>query len=366
MVRARGSYPRSRGFKSPLRHIGTLIRRIPTWAAAAALLCASAAQGDDAALPRESIPPYEETVPSPEETPALPPTSPWDNITQLKKDVAAGALTAGDLYAVMEEGNAFGLYDRVAEVAEIALGTPAAIKTAAEAERTASLRAQERLPEKRPSRVTAEPLKFEPGITLYQGDARIWNEAGVAYLMLARGGDAREAFLAAIARDAFLADPHANLGLLYRKKGWYEQALSEYDLALERNGTDPTIWYNRAAVLLKLGRVEETFQALETSSRLDPKYRPPVRRQALLWFDLGDYKTAHLYALRLSLLLNADPAARDEEKKDAADLLALCDLRLSGSEPTTKETTGGTLPLKNAGAKTPPAEKPGGGKKRGR
>jgi hypothetical protein len=363
LVRARGSYPRRRGFKSPLRHIVTLLRRIFRLAAIAAALSTSVALAGDGDVPAgESAPLYEETTLLPEETATLPPSSPWENITELKKTVAAGELTADALVSALEEGNAFGLYDRVTEVAEIALGTPASVKATEEAERAAALRAQERLPDKRPSRSETIPLEFESGIPRYQADARIWNEAGVAYLMRVRGGDAKEAFTAAVARDPRYADPHANLGLLYRKKGWYAEALAEYDLALELDAADAIVWYNRAVTLLRMGRIEETFRALETSARLDPKYRPPIRRLAILWYDLGDYKAAQLYAQRFSLLINGDPTAGAEEKAVAANLISLCELRLSGAEAPTKtafEEDGDVKIEKGAGKAPADTFKPG-------
>jgi predicted Zn-dependent protease len=257
---------------------------------------------------------------------------PLDDLTSLKRKVEAAELDAETLAAIMAAGNAAGRVGDVAEVAEVALGTPASVREAADAAREAAARAEERLTGTRPSELPTDGPKFYAGAALYRASARIWNEAGVAYYALERAGDAYECFLAASTLDPAYDEPRANLGLLYRRKGWYEKALAEYDAALGLAPTNATVWYNRAVALQKLGRLEEAVSSLEKAAALGPKYRPPLKRLAVIWYDLGDYETARSYAQRLLYLARADAAAEAAEAEAAAELLTLAENRLAGKK----------------------------------
>jgi hypothetical protein len=151
------------------------------------------------AIGREDARPSVEGTPRPEHREV---ESPLDDATALKRDVEAGKLEPQTLAAIMADGNAAQRYDDVADVAEVALGTPSSVIAAAEAARAAAARAEER----RAGEATVEPaesrVKAYAGIPKYQTDARIQNEAGVAYYALGRVADANERFLAAVALDA--------------------------------------------------------------------------------------------------------------------------------------------------------------------
>lgn len=291
------------------------------------------------AVGREDARPSVEGTLPPEPVEAV---SPLDNITALKRDVEAGEVEPAELAAVMAEGNRAARYDDVAEIAEVALGTPSSVIAAAEAARAAAARAEER----RTGEAAAETLDtrraFYTGLPVYQDNAQIQNEAGVAYYSLGRVADARERYLAALTLDPAYDEPHANLGLLYRRKGWYEKALEQYGQALELRPTNPTVWFNRAVALQKLGRVDEAVSSLETAAKLAPKYRPPVRRLALIWYDLGDYETARRYAQRLVYLTGADENATAAENEAANELLTLTQNRLEGKKAAPALTVEGT------------------------
>jgi tetratricopeptide (TPR) repeat protein len=142
--------------------------------------------------------------------------------------------------------------------------------------------------------------------------------------------------------DPAYDEPHANLGLLYRRKGWYGKALAEYDAALELRPTNSIVWYNRAVALQRLGRTEDEVPSLEKAAALAPKYRPPLKRLAVIWYDLGDYETAREYAQRLLYLSRADEAATPEEVAEAEELLILAENRLAGKKAEPALTVEGT------------------------
>lgn len=310
--------------------------RTLTLAAAAAIFvpgAASAVGREDARLSIEgALPPAPETA---EE-------SPLDNLTALKRDVEAGEVAPAKLAAIMAEGNAAGRYADAAEVAEVALGTPASVIAAAEAARAAAARAEERRTGKAPDESAETARESYSGFPGYQNDARVRNEAGVAYYSLGRAADAHESYLAAISLAPAYDEPYANLGLLYRRKGWYQKALEQYTRALELGPTNDIVWYNRAVVLERLGRIEEAVSSLETASKLAPKYRAPIRRLALLWYDLGDYETAYAFAQKLVYLAESDERATADEIASANELLTLTQNRLGGKKVEATLTVEGT------------------------
>jgi tetratricopeptide (TPR) repeat protein len=261
--------------------------------------------------------------------------------------VEAGDIAPGELAAVFATGNALGRFDDVASLAELALGTPTSVVAAAEAAAEAAARAEERRTGEAPAEPPPGRMPTYAGLPTYIADARLHNEAGVAYFSLGRVADAHEHYLAAIAADPTYDEPHVNLGVLYRRKGWYEKALAEYERALELRPTNATTWYNRAVALLRLGRAEEATAALETSTRLDPKYPSPLYRLATLWYDLGDYETARDYAQRLVYLIGTDESASEEEAARANEILTLAENRLAGRKAEPALTVEGT-------AATPP------------
>ena len=314
--------------------------RFLIYAAAAAALASGAAL----AVGREDArPPVEGTLPPEPEFAE----SSLDDLTALKNKVEAGEITPVNLAGVMAEGNAAGRYADVAEVAEVALSTPASVLAAAEEARTAAARAEERRTGKPPVETSESRRKTYAGLPAYQNNPRIRNEAGVAYYSLGRTADAYESYLAAISLAPAYDEPYANLGLLYRRKGWYEKALEQYARALELRPTNEIVWYNRAVVLERLGRIEEAVSSLETAAKLTPKYRPPIRRLTLLWYDLGDYETAYAYAQKLVYLAESDETAAADEVASAYELLTLTENRLQGKKAEPALTVEGT-------AATPP------------
>ena len=309
--------------------------RFPAYIAATVALTSAAAS----AVGREDArPSVEGTYPPPAERAE----DPLDDLTSLKRSVEAGELDAETLAAVMADGNAAARFGDVAELAEVALGTPASAREAAEADWDAAARAEERRTGTRPPERPASQVKFYPGVAAYRDSARIWNEAGAAYCFLERAGDAHECFLSSIALDPEYDEPHANLGLLYRRKGWYDKALAAYDAALELRPTNATVWYNRAVVLQRLGRVEAAVSSLERAANLAPKYRPPLKRLAVIWYDLGDYETSRDYAQRLLYLARADDTADADEIEAATELLTLTENRLAGKKAEPALTVEGT------------------------
>ncbi|MCP4229353.1 MAG: tetratricopeptide repeat protein [bacterium] len=255
--------------------------------------------------------------------------SPYDDLFDIRKQVENGEITPDDLLALLELGLTQRREAGVAELAEIALGTPQNIRDEdarykASLERTAGRRERGKKDD-----VVYRGRKMYDGLLIYQSDARINNAAGAAYSMLNQSAPALEYLNIARTLDPYYDEPYANLGLFYRIKGKYETAQIQYDKALDITPTNPTTWYNKGIVQIRLGDIEGALESFKRSAALDPKFRAPVRRTALIWLDIGDYKEADIYLERLEYQIEtADDKPTGEEIEELKSLIALTDTKL--------------------------------------
>ncbi len=99
-----------------------------------------------------------------------------------------------------------------------------------------------------------------------------------------RSGRLKEAF--SIYNQALGIDPTEarslnGVGLIFFSQGRYRESLSYFNKALERQGKQAQIHYNRALALLKLGEFEEAGREMGIVERLEdggkPQYAPRLR-----------------------------------------------------------------------------------------
>jgi tetratricopeptide (TPR) repeat protein len=128
-----------------------------------------------------------------------------------------------------------------------------------------------------------------------RGDARTWNNVGLTLWALARRGEAREAFRSATAREPRDADAWLNLAVLTEEEGDWAAALELLERGAALRGEDAMVWYHRAFILSRLGRIREARAAVAACLRLAP--------------DLGDARTLS------SLLESAEPDTADPGKQ---------------------------------------------------
>ncbi len=88
--------------------------------------------------------------------------------------------------------------------------------------------------------------------------------------LLARGMDARQAYLDVLARDMRHAGALANLGALFAATGYVGAALTTYAQAVAAHPEDAKARVNRANLLRQAERMEEARAEYETALRLDP------------------------------------------------------------------------------------------------
>ncbi len=255
--------------------------------------------------------------------------SPFDDIFEMKGKVENGELGAEELADLLDLGLSQNREAEVAELAEIALGTPQDIRDEDARYKAALERTAERRSGGKNDDTVYRGRKTYEGSDGYKSNARINNAAGAVYLLLNRGAAALQYLNTAIYLDPAYDEPLVNLGLFYRVKGKYELAMERYEKALQLAPTNAVTWYNKGVVLLRLGRIEGALDAFKKSAALDPKFREPVRRTALIWLDIGDYGKADSYLRRLEYQIEtADEIVSDEEIEELNILLALTEKKL--------------------------------------
>ncbi|HPR50787.1 MAG TPA: tetratricopeptide repeat protein [Deltaproteobacteria bacterium] len=106
--------------------------------------------------------------------------------------------------------------------------------------------------------------------------------------ILAEGGkknDLNEALkLAQIAKDKFPDDPRIadTLGFVYLKKGLFENALAQFQLAIEKLSEEPSINYHMALALVELNRAGEAKGFLKKALDTTAPFEEKVQAQQLL------------------------------------------------------------------------------------
>jgi tetratricopeptide (TPR) repeat protein len=278
----------------------------------------------------QEIPPVDDTT-EPEKTP-------FDDFESIKEKVSRGEMTADELASLLDLGLSLGRETEVAELAEVALGTPDSVRAEDRVIREAAERAAARRGDDVEGDRETGGRVYNEGFSQYKADARINNAAGAAYLKLGQSGAACQFLETARGLQPDFAQPYANLGLLYRLKGKYDKAVEEYDTALIYAPTDAVIWYNRGISLLRLGRIDEALDSYAKSASFDPKFRAPVKRMALVWLDLGDFNEANTYLQRWKYQLEtAIEKPADAEWEELNNYIALTDKKLAVANPAPTE-----------------------------
>jgi len=147
----------------------------------------------------------------------------------------------------------------------------------------------------------------ESALKRFIDNAVIYNEYGVACYHLGEVKDALSAFEKAINLDSAYGEPHANLAVLYRRKGWYEKAEEESRLALDLEPNNGKIWYNLGITLLRLSRNDEAMECFKQAIANEPENAPPYREVAVLLITGEKYADALPY---LRKYVELDPNAQ--------------------------------------------------------
>lgn len=101
-------------------------------------------------------------------------------------------------------------------------------------------------------------------------DAEAWNVLGTARRLQGQMGKAEAAFQKALSCNPNYAIARHNLGALLGQLSRSEEAMAELDAALALGVSGPELDFNRASVLMALGRFDEAQNILQNTVRSNP------------------------------------------------------------------------------------------------
>ncbi len=138
-----------------------------------------------------------------------------------------------------------------------------------------------------------EPLIEELGVRADQKDVQqlLANLA----LSLTEGGDEEAAGKAVdtlLRLNPAVPDLHLLKGDLAARKSQYEEALIEYEIALQKNPSIPEAHYRSGLSLIRLGKFEEAAQQFEAELRLNPRHAKAMYHKAFVLLSQGENEEA--------------------------------------------------------------------------
>ncbi len=92
--------------------------------------------------------------------------------------------------------------------------------------------------------------------------------------------DAEIIFSALTALDPYDANFHAALGAVYQKQNKFDEAIIEYDRAIQCNNFHITSLVNRAEIKIMKGELNEAAEDLKKAIELDPDGKDPYAQRA--------------------------------------------------------------------------------------
>lgn len=113
---------------------------------------------------------------------------------------------------------------------------------------------------------------------------------------------ARESYRSALSADSSYAPAHAELSVLYRRRGALEQALSHARRARAQDGENGYYAYLEGAALLQLGRSEEALAPLREAVEKNPGHRGSVQDLARALYRTDRTDEAERYFARSDTL----------------------------------------------------------------
>jgi tetratricopeptide (TPR) repeat protein len=100
--------------------------------------------------------------------------------------------------------------------------------------------------------------------------AALHNKAGISFLQLQRGGEAKKDFLRSIQMDKTYAEPHNNLGALYYNSGRFGQAVKEYRKAIQLTEQNASFHSNLGTAYFAQKAFDQAIKEYTRARQLDP------------------------------------------------------------------------------------------------
>jgi len=120
-------------------------------------------------------------------------------------------------------------------------------------------------------------------------DTATWYSLGTAQYHVGLNDEAEISLTKALELDPFYYQANINRGLVYKELGRYDEALADFNRALEF-GDIPAAFSGRGSVYYFLGRYDEAIADLELASQMMPNRPTSYCFLALTYFELGRYQ----------------------------------------------------------------------------
>ncbi len=150
------------------------------------------------------------------------------------------------------------------------------------------------------------------------GDARAYNELGLAAEERGEAALAQQRYREALQRDASYGRPWSNLGRLLVESGELEEAERALERATELGPGNSTAWVNLGSVRLRRERFDEARAAYLRATALAPGRASAWRGLARAEFEQGELERAREALTRALALDPADALSRELERRLAA------------------------------------------------
>ncbi len=123
-------------------------------------------------------------------------------------------------------------------------------------------------------------------------DAEVFSYHGAALVFLGRFDEALKQFDKAIEINPQDALAWGNKGVALDELGRYEEAITCYDKAIEINSKYAEAWYNKGVALGHLGRYEEAITYFDKAIEIDPRFAWAWGNKGNALADSGKYEDA--------------------------------------------------------------------------
>lgn len=119
-----------------------------------------------------------------------------------------------------------------------------------------------------------------------------YNNRGNAYLSLGNYQQAIEDFNKAIELDPNYAKAHNNRGLAYGSLGKYDLAIENFDATINLNNRESRAYYNRGNVFKALGNYQKAIEDYNRAIELNPKKADDYNNRGNTFLKLNNYQRA--------------------------------------------------------------------------
>jgi tetratricopeptide (TPR) repeat protein len=132
-----------------------------------------------------------------------------------------------------------------------------------------------------------------------------YNNRGNAYLLLGKYQQAIEDFNKALEQNHNFAKAYNNRGLAYKNLGNYQLAIEDFSVSIRKNNREPIAYLNRGNVFRSLGDYQKAIEDYSKAIELDPRKEDFYNNRGNAFLILGQYQKA-IGDFNIAIRLNRD------------------------------------------------------------